>query len=64
MTPGYDQRISAHRHPNTVMRPPFSLALALLAISLSCTAHAQVYKCKEDGSGKITYSGVPCHGRT
>lgn len=41
-----------------------ALALALLAaISLSGIAHAQVYKCSEDGSGKITYSDVPCHGR-
>lgn len=46
------------------MCPPFSLPLALLAaIALSGTAHAQVYKCKEDGSGRITYSDVPCHGR-
>lgn len=43
---------------------PRLFALALLAmICFSATAHAQVYKCKEDGSGKITYSDVPCHGK-
>lgn len=38
-----------------------ALCAALLLASLS--AHAQVYKCREDGTGKVTYSDAPCHGR-
>lgn len=40
------------------------LTLTALAIAALCSsAHAQVFKCIEDGSGKITYSQYPCHGR-
>jgi hypothetical protein len=34
---------------------------ALLAASLP--AHAEFYKCVEDGTGKISFSDVPCHGK-
>lgn len=44
------------------MRHAFTLAL-LAVVSLTGSAQAQVYKCKEDRSGKITYSDVPCHGK-
>lgn len=38
-------------------------AIVLLAV-LACatTAHAEVYRCKENGSGRIIYADVPCHG--
>lgn len=38
-----------------------ALFAALLLASLS--THAQVYKCREDGTGKVTYSDDPCHGK-
>lgn len=61
MTRGYDWWALRFQHLNSAMRPAFTLAL-LAVISLAGPAHAQVYKCKENGSGKITYSDVPCHG--
>lgn len=35
----------------------------LLALGLITGAHAQVYRCVEGGTGKITFSDIPCHGR-
>lgn len=37
--------------------------IPLTLFALAGAAHAQVYKCKEDGTGKITFSDVPCHGK-
>lgn len=35
----------------------------LIAAWVAMPAHAGVYKCVEDGTGKISYSDVPCHGK-
>lgn len=41
---------------------PFSL-FAVALLFLACSAHAEFYKCVEDGTGKISFSDVPCHGK-
>lgn len=38
-------------------------AAILLATFFSTTVDAQVFKCKEDGTGRVTFSDVPCHGK-
>jgi hypothetical protein len=38
------------------------IPLALLVITGG--AYAQVYKCRDDGTGKVTFSDVPCHGKS
>ncbi|AYH45890.1 DUF4124 domain-containing protein [Azoarcus sp. DN11] len=35
----------------------------LLMLGLVAGAHAQVYRCVEDGTGRITFSDMPCHGK-
>ncbi len=39
------------------------IAVPLTLFIITGSAYAQVYKCKEDGTGKITFSDVPCHGK-
>lgn len=40
-----------------------AFALAASAILFSSFADAQVFKCVEERTGKISFSDVPCHGK-
>lgn len=59
MVAGYDLAIVT-----TGMNPVPAKSLSILiAACLALPVHAGVYKCVENGTGKVTYSDVPCHGK-
>ncbi|GHT81381.1 hypothetical protein AGMMS49960_17660 [Betaproteobacteria bacterium] len=47
---------------NTIISQVNLLAMSFLAVGLMLAGHAdaQVFKCKDDKTGKIIYSGTPC----
>lgn len=45
----------------TFARKLFVFSTLLLA---ALSTHAQVYKCVEDKTGRISFSDIPCHGKT
>ncbi|MDO9597010.1 MAG: DUF4124 domain-containing protein [Azoarcus sp.] len=60
MLRGYDG-VSNYQCKLIAMLP--AAAAILIAALVSTSADAQVYKCKEDSTGKVTFSDVPCHGK-
>ena len=42
---------------------PQPIAFLLILFAIASPVQAQVYKCAESGTGKITFSDVPCHGK-